>query len=175
MTRRKATTDSGRPRIRLRGKHGVFDRFAGVVTHLAGSPYAFSAAVLVVLAWALCGPLFGFSETWQLLVNTGTTIVTFLMVFLIQQSQNKDSIAIHLKLNELIASHELASNRMIAIEDLDEEDLARVRVFYDHLADLAEREGGLKCTHSLDDAKASHLRKSTRRSASKKPKARQGG
>jgi low affinity Fe/Cu permease len=152
-----------RPHIRLKGQHSVFDRFAGLVTRMAGSPYAFSAAVLVILAWACSGPLFGFSATWQLVVNTGTTIVTFLMVFLIQQSQNKDSIAIHLKHNELLASHEIASNRMIAIEDLDEEDLSRVRVFYDHLADLAEQEGGLKCTHSLDDAKASHMRKSSRR------------
>lgn len=162
---RKQRVAKRQPRIRLKGQHSVFDRFAGLVTRMAGSPYAFSAAVLVVLAWACSGPLFGFSETWQLVVNTGTTIVTFLMVFLIQQSQNKDSIAIHLKLNELLASHELASNRMIAIEDLDEEDLARVRGFYDQLADLAEEEGGLKCTHSLDDAKASHLRKSTKRGA----------
>ena len=87
------------------------------------------------------------------------------MVFLIQQSQNKDSIAIHLKLDELLASHELASNRMIAIEDLDEEDLARVRIFYNQLADYAEEEGGVKCTHSLDDAKALHIRKSASRTA----------
>lgn len=152
----------------MKGQHSIFDRFAGVVTHLVGSPYAFSLALFVVVAWAVSGPLFDFSSTWQLVINTGTTIVTFLMVFLIQQSQNKDSIAIHLKLNELIASHEVASNRMIAIENLDEEDLARVRVFYDELADLAEDEGGLKCTHSLDEAKASHMRKSTRRGGTQK-------
>jgi low affinity Fe/Cu permease len=155
-----------KPHIRLTGRHSVFDRFAGTVTRWAGSAYTFFVAVLVVVLWALSGPLFDFSTTWQLIVNTGTTIVTFLMVFLIQQSQNKDSIAIHLKLNELLASHELASNRMIAIEDLDEEDLARVRAFYAELADLAEDEGGLKCTHSLDDAKASHVRKRKRHDAS---------
>jgi low affinity Fe/Cu permease len=162
MATRKKKTPKRRPHIRLTGQHTVFDRFAGQVTRLAGSPYTFTAAVLVVLLWAFSGPMFDFSATWQLVVNTGTTIVTFLMVFLIQQSQNKDSIAIHLKLNELLASHALASNRMIAIEDLDEEDLARVRAFYNELAELAEEEGGLKCTHSLDDAKASHIRKRKR-------------
>jgi low affinity Fe/Cu permease len=161
---------AGRPRarIRLKGRHGVFDRFAGIVTRVAGSPYAFSLALLIVVVWAASGPLFHFSETWQLVINTGTTIVTFLMVFLIQQSQNKDSIAIHLKLNELIASHEVASNRMIAIEDLDEEDLGRVRSFYDQLADLADQQGGLKCTHSLDEARASHMRKSAWRGGTAK-------
>ena len=168
MKRRKATPGRPQTRIRLKGRHGLFDRLAGAITRLAGSSYAFSGAMLVVLLWALCGPLFGFSEAWQLVVNTGTTIVTFLMVFLIQHSQNKDSIAIHIKLNELLASHELASNRVISIEDLDEEDLARVRVFYNQLADYAEEEGGLKCTHSLDDAKASHIRKKESRMARRK-------
>ncbi len=79
-----------------------FDCFAGVATRGAGSPTAFALAVLTVAVWAITGPMFGFSETWQLVINTGTTIITFLMVFLIQQSQNKDSLAIHLKLNELL-------------------------------------------------------------------------
>src|SRR5450432_1543828 len=89
----------------------MFDRFASAVTRGAGSPLAFSAALVVVIVWALCGPFFHYSENWQLIINTGTTIVTFLMVFLIQQSQNKDSVAIHLKLNELLASNRSASNR----------------------------------------------------------------
>ncbi len=82
-----------------------FDRFAGAATRHAGSPAAFALAVFVVLAWAVTGPMFEYSENWQLVINTGTTIVTFLMVFLIQQSQNKDAVAVHLKLNELLASH----------------------------------------------------------------------
>ena len=95
-----------------------FDRFASGVTRWAGSPIAFCVALLTVLVWAALGPLFHFSENWQLVFNTGTTIVTFLMVFLIQQSQNKDSVAVHLRLNELLASNKQASNRMIGIEDV---------------------------------------------------------
>ena len=96
------------------------------MTRWAGSPTAFCVALLTVAAWAAVGPLFHFSENWQLVINTGTTIVTFLMVFLIQQSQNKDSVAVHLKLNELLAANREASNRMIGIEDLDEQDLREV-------------------------------------------------
>ncbi len=147
------------PLIKLSGHHSIFDRFATLVTRLTGSPWAFSLAVLSVLVWAASGPLFGFSETWQLVINTGTTIITFLMVFLIQQSQNKDSLAIHVKLNELIAAHEWASNRVVAVEDLDENDLATLRSFYCHLAKLAEKEGGIKHTHSLDEAGSVHARK----------------
>lgn len=141
----------------------LFDRFAGAATRQAGSPPAFALAVLVVLVWALTGPLFGFSETWQLVINTGTTIVTFLMVFLIQQSQNKDSVAVHLKLNELLASSKPASNHLISIEDLDEEELRQLVTFYRHLAELADQEGGVKCSHSLDDANENHAAKSRAR------------
>ena len=137
----------------------LFDRFAGAATRQAGSPVAFALAVLVVVAWAVTGPLFGFSETWQLVINTGTTIVTFLMVFLIQQSQNKDAIAVHLKLNELLASHREASNHLVAIEDLDEEELRQLVVFYRHLAELADEEGGVKCSHSIDEANQIHAEK----------------
>lgn len=98
----------------------LFDRFASRVTRWAGSPFGFALALLSVAVWAALGHLFAYSENWQLIINTGTTIVTFLMVFLIQQSQNKDSIALHLKLNELLAASKQASNRMIGIEDLDE-------------------------------------------------------
>jgi low affinity Fe/Cu permease len=97
-----------------------------------------------------------------MVVNTGTTIVTFLMVFLIQQSQNKDSLAVHIKLNELLAAHELASNRVVAIEDLDESELETLRAFYCQLAQMAEAEGGVKNSHSLDDAREVHARKRTR-------------
>jgi low affinity Fe/Cu permease len=128
-----------------------FDRFASGVTRWAGSPVAFCAALLVVLVWATTGPLFHFSENWQLLINTGTTIVTFLMVFLIQQSQNKDSVAMHLKLNELLASNQQASNRMIGIEDLDEQDLRDVASFYMKLAERAKTAGPVKEAHSIDE------------------------
>ena len=128
-----------------------FDRFASSVTRWAGSPTAFCAALATVLVWGALGPVFHFSEDWQLVINTGTTIVTFLMVFLIQQSQNKDSVAVHLKLNELLASHRNASNRMIGIEDLDEQDLRDVATFYAKLAERAKASGATKEMHSIDD------------------------
>ncbi|HWK71646.1 MAG TPA: low affinity iron permease family protein [Burkholderiaceae bacterium] len=104
----------------------VFDQCASHVTKWAGSPLAFSLAFLVVLAWAVSGPIFQYSETWQLVINTGTTIITFLMVFLIQQSQNKDSQAMHLKLDELLQSIKEARDEMIDIEDLSEEELQKL-------------------------------------------------
>jgi len=128
-----------------------FDRFSAHVTRWAGSPPAFAAALACVLVWAAVGHLFKYSENWQLVINTGTTIVTFLMVFLIQQSQNKDSVALHLKLNELLASHKQASNRMIGIEDLDEQDLRDVAAFYVRLSERAKQTGAQKELHSIDD------------------------
>lgn len=101
--------------IRLSRQHSMFDRIAGRVTAAAGSSWAFALAGGAIVAWAANGAFVGFSEEWQMVVNTGTTIVTFLMVFLIQHSQNKDSLAIHIKLNELLAAAELASNRVVAI------------------------------------------------------------
>lgn len=129
----------------------AFDHFAARVTRWAGSPGIFCLALGVVLLWALTGPIFQFSENWQLVINTGTTIITFLMVFLIQQSQNKDSVAIHLKLNELLAANREASNRMIGIEDLDEQDLREVADFYVRLAERAKALGGQKEAHSIDE------------------------
>src|SRR6202007_3367966 len=99
--------------------------------------------------WAGTGHLFKYSENWQLVINTGTTIVTFLMVFLIQQSQNKDSVALHLKLNELLAASKVASNRMIGIEDLDEQDLREVAEFYVRLAARARNSVACKERHSI--------------------------
>lgn len=130
----------------------AFDRFASAVTRGAGSPMAFCAAMLVVLVWAVTGPVFRYSENWQLVINTGTTIVTFLMVFLIQQSQNKDSVALHLKLNELLAANRDASNRMIGIEGLDEQDLHEVADFYLRLAERCKSERSSKEAHSIDEA-----------------------
>ncbi len=138
--------------LRRDKRRSAFDSAAGAITHAVGTPAAFGLALGAILLWAASGPLFGYSETWQLVVNTATTIVTFLMVFVIQQSQNKDSVALHLKLNELLASHRHASNRLIAIEDLDETELAVLRSFYCRLGELAARERGVHETHSRDEA-----------------------
>ena len=129
----------------------AFDRFSSHVTRWAGSPIAFVLALTLVVVWALLGHLFHYSEGWQLVINTGTTIVTFLMVFMIQQSQNKDSVALHLKLNELLAASKQASNRMIGIEDLDEQDLRDVASFYVRLAERAKGGSRSKETHSIDE------------------------
>ncbi|MDR6470466.1 low affinity iron permease family protein [Paraburkholderia graminis] len=112
----------------------AFDVFASSVTRIAGSPIAFGLALITIVVWAVTGPVFHFSDAWQLVINTGTTIITFLMVFLIQQSQNKDSVAMHLKLNELLASHRAANNQLIGIEDASEDDLRRLAAAYLRLA-----------------------------------------
>ena len=129
----------------------MFDAFAGKVTHLAGQPFTFFVALLVILLWVFSGPFFKFSDTWQLVINTGTTIITFLMVFVIQQSQNKDSLAVQLKLNELIASTKTASNRLISIEDLTEEELETLKKFYSHLSKMAKENKDIFSTHSIDN------------------------
>jgi low affinity Fe/Cu permease len=108
----------------------VFDRFASIATRWAGSPHAFGCAVLAVIVWLILGPIFHYSDAWQLVVNTGTTIVTFLMVFLLQQSQNKDSVAMHLKLDELLSSQRAANNALIGIENASEDDLRRLAAAY---------------------------------------------
>jgi low affinity Fe/Cu permease len=107
-----------------------FSRFAGKTAQVFGHPYIFLLAVLVVVVWAATGPLFGYSNTWQLVINTGTTIVTFLVVFLIQNTQNRDARAIHLKLDELIRSHVPAHNDMIDIETLSDEELEELEKRY---------------------------------------------
>jgi low affinity Fe/Cu permease len=104
----------------------LFRKFAHRMSEALGSPLAFIAAVLVVVTWALTGPVFGFSETWQLVINTGTTIVTFLMVFVIQNTQNRDIRALHLKLDELLRAMEGARNSLIDLEDLSDDELARL-------------------------------------------------
>jgi low affinity Fe/Cu permease len=117
----------------------AFEAFAGRASILTGSFWAFVLAVMVVVAWALSGPLFDFSENWQLVINTGTTIVTFLMVFLIQHSQNKETRALQLKLNELIAAMEGASNRLIDVEDLTDREINYLYRRYQHLAGTADK------------------------------------
>jgi low affinity Fe/Cu permease len=115
--------------------HG-FTQFAKATAHAAGKPATFIAAVAVILLWAVLGPAFGFSDTWQLIINTGTTIVTFLMVFLIQNTQNRDAEAVQIKLNELIRAVKGARNTMIDLEDLEIEDLDKL---HDKYATLAEQ------------------------------------
>lgn len=143
-----------------KNKNGLFERFANAATAFTGSSIAFIAALLIVIIWGITGPIFGYSETWQLVINTGTTIITFLMVFLIQKAQNKDGKAIQLKLNELIAAVEGASNRMVDIEDLNEEDLDKLHKFYEILAKLAKKEGDIRVSHSIDAAEDIHEKKS---------------
>ncbi len=118
--------------------HGLFRRFARATSHGIGSPFAFVLAVVVVLVWAATGPLFGFSETWQLVINTGTTIITFLVVFMIQNTQNRDSRAVHLKLDEIIRVLEHARNEMVDIEDKDDEVLDRYQAEFRKLEDILD-------------------------------------
>ena len=144
----------------MKMKKIFFERFANWATAATGSSAAFIIAIAVIIVWLVTGPVAKYSDTWQLVINTGTTIVTFLMVFLIQKSQNKDSKAIHLKLNELLASHEGTSNRMVNIEDLTEAELDRLYKFYIRLSELAQRESDLTKTHSIDAAEENQSRKS---------------
>jgi len=136
-----------------------FDRFSSGVTKVTGKPVAFIIAFIIIIVWAITGPIFQFSDTWQLVINTGTTIITFLMVFVIQQSQNKDTIALQIKLNELIASSQNASNRLIDVEDLTPEELETLKKFYIQLAKLAAKETDIKATHSIEEATIKHKRK----------------
>lgn len=137
-------------------QRNLFERFSNWATMATGSSAAFIIAILTIIIWLVTGPIFKYSDTWQLIINTGTTIITFLMVFLIQKSQNKDSKAIHLKLNELLAAHQGASNRMVNIEELSEKDLDQLHKFYVKLSDLAKKEDDLTCTHSIDAAEENH-------------------
>lgn len=138
---------------------GFFDKFSDKATAFTGSSAAFLIASALVVIWAATGPLFDYSETWQLVINTGTTIVTFLMVFLIQKAQNKDGKAIQIKLNELIAAHEKASNRIVDIEDLTEKELDKLHRYYEKLSDLAEEDDDLHQSHSIDAAAGNHEHK----------------
>jgi low affinity Fe/Cu permease len=134
----------------------VFERFALIITRLTGRPATFLLAFAVILVWGITGPVFKFSDTWQLVINTGTTIVTFLMVFIIQQSQNKYSLSIQLKLNEIVAAMEGASNRLINVEDLTEDDLIILRTYYKKLAEMASKESNLNKSHSIEEATLKH-------------------
>ncbi|MGZ5428373.1 MAG: low affinity iron permease family protein [Thermoanaerobaculia bacterium] len=141
-------------------KANVLERFSHVATQATGSSAAFGLAVLVIVVWGATGPLFHYSNTWQLVINTGTTIVTFLMVFLIQRSQNKDSRAVHLKLNELVAALKGASNRLIDAEGLTEAELDILHRHYHQLAELTKKEESLTTSHSIEEAGRRHASKS---------------
>lgn len=140
-------------------KTSGFEKMSAIATRAAGSTTAFIISFSIVLIWIVSGPFFNFSDTWQLVINTGTTIITFLMVFLIQRSQNKDSIAIHLKLNELIVAQQMASNQLVSVEDINEMDLIILKKFYKHIADLADKDEPVEESHSLNEANIHHQRK----------------
>jgi len=144
---------------RRAGRSGWLEHSARLVTVWTGSSQAFACAVGVIIGWALLGPIFHFSDTWQLVINTGTTIVTFLMVFLIQRSQNKDSLAIHLKLNEIVAVLQGASNRLINVEDLTEQEVQTLHRHYQALVALAKRDSTLTASHSVEEAETRAARK----------------
>jgi low affinity Fe/Cu permease len=148
--------------VRKKQSHSLgstLETFATEVTRWAGSTTAFALAAGIILAWLVSGPLFGFSDTWQLVINTGTTIVTFLMVFLIQRSQNKDSMAVHVKLNELVAAVNGASNRLIDVESLSEEELNVLHRHFAKLAAMAKKDATLTESHSVEEAQERHKRK----------------
>jgi low affinity Fe/Cu permease len=136
-----------------------FEAFSTSVTRWTGSTPAFALALLVIFVWTLLGPVFHYSDTWQLVINTGTTIITFLMVFLIQRSQNKDSLALHLKLNELVAAMHGASNRLIDVEALTEKELATLHRYYRELAKLSRTDSDVTESHSVEEARTRHSAK----------------
>ena len=137
----------------------TFEHLSGAVTQWTGSTSAFACALGVIVVWALLGPVFHFSDTWQLVINTSTTIVTFLMVFLIQRAQNKDALAIHLKLNELVAAIDGSSNRLIDVEAMSEKDLRTLHRHFHQLAKLAREDSDTTVSHSVEEAESRHRRK----------------
>ena len=140
----------------------IFERISHYCTVFTGSTTAFIIAVAVIITWLITGPLFNFSDTWQLVINTGTTIITFLMVFLIQRAQNKDSKAVHLKLNELIASLKGPSNRLIDVEELSEEEIKILANYFHKLSEMAKKERDLSSSHSIEEAEELHKEKYTK-------------
>ena len=138
-------------------KLSIFEKLSHSATVFTGTTIAFIIAACTIIIWLITGPFFGFSNTWQLVINTGTTIITFLMVFLIQRMQNKDSRAIHLKLNELIASLRGPSNRLIDVEDLTEEELEILSSYFRRLSAMAKKEKDLSQSHSIEEAEELHV------------------
>jgi low affinity Fe/Cu permease len=162
----------------------VFARLAAKISQATGSFWTFAAALFIVLVWGATGPIFKYSETWQLVINTGTTIITFLMVFVIQHAQNKDMRAVQLKLNELIAAVEGASNRLIDVEDLSDRELEHLYNRFQHLAKSAQKvsqgaklsidddrisEAQVQVAHAIDDGPSQHAGQHAESAADKKP------
>jgi low affinity Fe/Cu permease len=141
------------PQPRRRGLGPGLEAFSRAAAHWTGTSTAFALACLFLIVWAVSGPLFGFSNTWQLVINTATTIVTFLMVFLIQRAQNKDTRAIELKLNELLAAIRGASNRLIDVEHLSEAELEHLHRNFRKLLAEAERESSPTNPHSVEETR----------------------
>jgi low affinity Fe/Cu permease len=137
-------------------KPAHMERLASAATKATGSNAAIIIACSLVVLWAVLGPVFNYSANWQLVINTGTTIITFLMVFLIQKSQNKESLAVQLKLNELIAAHEYASNRLVDVENMSEEELKTIHDYYCDLKEMAKKDESLQASHSIDEAENRH-------------------
>ncbi|MEO6135445.1 MAG: low affinity iron permease family protein [Ginsengibacter sp.] len=135
-------------------KKKFFENLADKATLATGSTPAIIVSFSLILVWGLSGPFFNYSELWQLIINTSTTIITFLMVFLIQKSQNKDSIALHLKLNELVAAHELANNRLVDVEDLTEDELLVLKKYYARLKERAKKDNNLITSRSHEENEA---------------------
>ena len=152
MSRKEKTNSTG-------AVERMVDRVAAGVTHWAGSSWGFGMAAGTVLVWGITGPLFRWSDTWQLVINTGTTIVTFLMVFLVQRTQNRDGLAIQLKLNEIVAAVRGASNRLIDVEDLTEAELKILHAHYQRLAKMAGEELDMTASHSIEEAENRHREK----------------
>ena len=146
--------------VQKRNKLGyLMERFSYQATQATGTSLAFILAALVIVVWIITGPIFKFSDTWQLVINTGTTIVTFLMVFLIQRAQNKDALAIHLKLNEIVAAVEGASNRLIDVEDLTEDEIKVLHEHFQRLARMSKEDMDIKQSHSVEEASTRHQMK----------------
>jgi low affinity Fe/Cu permease len=137
----------------------VLEHLSMKATQATGTSTAFILAALVIVVWIITGPIFKFSDTWQLVINTGTTIVTFLMVFLIQRAQNKDALAIHLKLNEIVAVLEGASNRLIDVEDLTEDEIRILHEHFQRLARMSKEDLSIGQSHSVEEATTRHQRK----------------
>lgn len=137
----------------------LLERLSQKATQATGTSKAFIMALAIIIVWLITGPIFDFSDTWQLVINTGTTIITFLMVFLIQRSQNKDALAIHLKLNEIVAALEGASNRLIDVEDLTEDEIHTLHQHYQELVRMAKKDSSLTNSHSIEEAATRHQAK----------------
>ena len=144
------------------------EAMARTITRFTGSARGFGLALATIVVWGMTGPVFHFSDTWQLVINTGTTVVTFLMVFLIQRSQNKDSLALQLKLNEIVAALDGASNRLVNIEDLTEAELDVLHEHYARLATMAKRDVDLMQSHSVDEATTRHAMKHGRKNSGRR-------